>query len=103
MLTKQEQFLWAVQTAILANCVNVASYDGEEPGHAERYRHVISPTGILGMMHDVLWASERIPQDMTAAEAAVDFCGFMLGNLRDIEQAARDGKRPTVPYWFARS
>ena len=103
MMTKQEQFLWAVQTAILANCVNVASYDQTEAGHAERYRHVISPTGILGMMHDVLWASERIPQDMTAAEAAVDFCGFMLGNLRDNEQAARDGRRPTVPYWFARS
>ncbi len=102
-MTKQQQFLWAVQTAMLANCVNVASYDQQDPGHAEKYRHVISPTGVLGMIHDVLWASERIPDDLTSGEAAAEFCGFMFGNLRDLEQEANDGNRPTVPYWFARS
>ena len=34
-MTKQEQFLWAVQTAILANCVNIASYDQQESSHAQ--------------------------------------------------------------------
>jgi hypothetical protein len=37
---------------------------------------------------------------MTAHNAAVDFCSFMLGNLRKSEEEAT-GKKMTVPHWFA--
>jgi hypothetical protein len=92
-MTKQEQFLYIVQTAILANGINLTS----DPDSTDKYRHDYSAAGVLGMMHDVIWASERIPNDMTAAEAAHESCGFMLSNLRN------SGETPAqLPMWFAR-
>jgi hypothetical protein len=90
-MTKQEQFLWAVQTVILANAVNVAS----QPEFATKYRHVISATGVLGDVDESLYASERIPETLTAYQAAFEFCTFKLNNLRD--------ERTQVPSWFSRS
>lgn len=52
-------------------------------------------------MDEAVRASERIPDDLTASEAANEFCSFMFRNLRDAEEAA--GKPMNVPYWFARS
>jgi len=96
-MTKQEQFLFVVQTATLANGINLSS----DPETAEKYRSVISATGVLGLMDEVLWASERIPSSLSAYDAAFEFCGFMLPNLRDSEERA-GGTSMTVPRWFAR-
>lgn len=90
-MSKQQQFLWAVQTALLANAINLSL----EPPNAIANRHIISASGTLGTLGDALYASERIPDDLSAIEAANDFCGYMLANLR--------GEGDTVPSWFARS
>ena len=97
-MTKQEQFLWIVQTAILTNGINLTA---TTPETAEKYRHVYSATGVLGTLDDAIYASERIPQDMSAGQAGHEFCHFMLQNLRDLEEEA-EGASLQVPSWFAR-
>lgn len=97
-MTKQEQFLFLVQTAALSNGINLAS----DPDTRDKYRHEYSATGIMGTMLDAIHASECIPDSMTAHDAAVEFCTYMLGNLRKQEEDA-SGVRETVPSWFARS
>lgn len=99
IVTKQEQFLLVVQTAILANGINLAADPTLEKAST---RHVYSATGVLGMMDDALYASERIPESMTAFEAAHEFCYFMIGNLRETEESAGDSDAP-CPAWFART
>lgn len=44
--------------------------------------------------------SERIPPDLSAYEAAVEFCSFMLDNLKHDAEDARRGKRLECPAWF---
>jgi hypothetical protein len=95
-MTKQEQFLFIVQTAILANGINLSS--GAEPD--EKYRHVFSATGVLGTLDDAIYASESIPDNMSAYEAAHEFCNFIFANLRKANEA--DGNKLNVPRWFAR-
>jgi hypothetical protein len=97
-MTKTEQFLWIVQTTTLANAINLAS----DPEYAEKYRIEVSATGALIIADEAVRASEMIPEDMTAFEAANEFCYFMLQNLRDIEEKAAREKM-LVPNWFARS
>lgn len=89
-MTKQEQFLWTAQTIMLKNAINL-SLDVDD---AKQHRHIFSATGVMGTLHDVLFASERIPIDLTAVDAANEFCGYMLENLR--EAGAK------VSSWFAR-
>lgn len=90
-MTKQEQFLWAVQTILLSNAINMSL----EPESAVKQRHIFSALGTMGLLHEVLYASERIPDSLPAVEAANGFCCFMLPNLR--EEDAQ------VAYWFARA
>ncbi|MGN7294696.1 hypothetical protein [Rhizobium sp. SAFR-030] len=96
-MNKQQEFLYIVQTVILANGINLAT----DPETNVKYRHVFSATGVSGLMLDAMWAKDRIPKDMTAHDAAMDFTGFMLSNLRDMEEEA-SGEKMVVPYWFAR-
>jgi hypothetical protein len=88
-MTKQEQFLWAVQTLLIMNAINL-SLDNQD---ARQRRHIISATGASNDVRVALAASERIPETMSAIEAAEDFAFYMLENLR--EPGAK------VPYWFA--
>ena len=97
-MTKQEQFLCIVQTTILANGINLSTSGAED---AKKYRHVYSATGVLILMDEAVRASGLIPDSLSAYEAANEFCGFMLGNLKEAEEEA-SGKKMTVPYWFAR-
>ncbi|MFY4713447.1 hypothetical protein ACVCH0_01040 [Burkholderia glumae] len=90
-MSKQEQFLWAVQTIMLSNAINM-SLDTDK---ATGMRHVFSATGVMGALHDVVYASERIPEALSAVDAANEFCGYMLANLRE------DGAK--IPVWFARA
>jgi hypothetical protein len=96
-MTKAEKFLWIVQTTTLANAVNLASI----PERAEQYRHVISASGALTIADEALDASQLIPEEMTAFEAAHEFCTFMLANLKETEEKAA-GEKMVVPAWFAR-
>ncbi len=91
-MTKQQQFLFIVQTVILTNSVNLAAQSGSE------YRHVFSATGVLRLAGDALYASERIPDDMSALEAATEFCRYMLDNLREAEIPAQK----TPPAWLGK-
>lgn len=97
-MTKQEQFLYIVQTTILANGINLTA-SGDET--AKKYRHEYSATGVLILMDEAVRASGLIPDSLSAYEAANEFCGFMLSNLKEIEEEA-SGKKMTVPHWFAR-
>lgn len=87
-MTKQEIFLWGVQTVILSNNMNVIRNDskGEKA-------HIYSAIGIYGTVHDAIYASERIPKNMTAEEAIHEFSFFILENLREDKKC---------PSWFAR-
>lgn len=88
-ITKQERFLWMVQTVYLSNAIN-RSLDDE----ALERRHEFSATGTIGFTSDALEASERIPDHMSAAEAADEFLGWMIEHLREPDD--------TVPGWFAK-
>lgn len=95
-MTKQEEFLFIVQTTVLANSANLAS----DPDTRNKYRHVLSASGVFSTMKDAIYASHRIPDEMSADEAADDFITYMLLNLRDLEEA--DTKEQLkVPHWFA--
>jgi hypothetical protein len=96
-MTKNEQFLWIVQTMVLANAINLTSV----PGRADEYRTEISASGVFITMDEAIRASGLIPADLTAAQAASEFCSFMLKNLRDIEESAHEVSSD-VPHWFAR-
>lgn len=88
-MTKQEQFLWAVQTLVLTNSINVTS----QPSFDESKRHIVSFTGVSNTVRAALAASEKIPVDLTAFEAALELCGWMLDNLKD-----QDAKMPLWIY-----
>jgi hypothetical protein len=96
-MTKQEQFLWIVQTMVLANAINVST---RKP-ISDEDRTLVSATGAFISMDEAIRASGLIPQDMNAAEAANEFCSFMFKNLRDAEEKAA-GHTLQCPHWFAR-
>jgi hypothetical protein len=51
-------------------------------------------------MDEAVRASQMIPDGMTAAEAANQFCTYVLRNLREPEGQAKGIKAP-VPSWLA--
>ena len=97
-MTKQQMFLWMVQTIILSNGLNLS----RDPATADEYRHEFSATGVFGTCQEAVRASEMIPPTLSAADAAHEFCFYMLSNLRKADDAASD-RRAQVPAWFARS
>jgi hypothetical protein len=88
-MTKPEQFLWAVQTLLIMNAINL-SLDNQE---ARQRRHIISATGVSNEIRVALAASQRIPDTTDAVEAAEEFVFYMVENLRE--------PNAKVPYWFA--
>jgi hypothetical protein len=90
MMTRQEQFLLVVQTAILTNSIHLATDAAERVSSKATY----SATGVLSVMDEAIRASERIPFDKTPFQAAHEFCFFMLENLRE--------PGAVCPEWFAR-
>ena len=71
---KRSDFLWIVQMIM------------------SQYREKI--TGWSGFSGDAVAASYQIPADLTAREAALDFCGMVVPGFAD-----EDGKR-IVPKWI---
>jgi hypothetical protein len=47
---------------------------------------------------DAIYASERIPANLSAAEAADEFCLYMLHSFFENNEK----ERPELPQWFAR-
>ncbi len=88
-MTKQEKFLWIVQTCLLSNAVNLATSK-----HADEYRHEVGATGQYGNAQEAIRASEIIPFDMSAEDAAHSFIFYICSNLR--EQGDR------CPAWMTR-
>ncbi len=86
---KPHHFLTIVQTVVTANCITL-SVDDEE----KKLRHIYSATGTFIVMDEAVRASTMIPEEKTAAEAANEFCFYMLDNLRE------EGEE--VPTWFMR-
>jgi hypothetical protein len=56
-MTKQEQFLWIVQTVFPVEVANI-----HQLGLSKDYRADISGTGAFITMDDAIWASGRIPE-----------------------------------------
>jgi hypothetical protein len=90
-MTKQEQFLWLVQTILLSNVANVASL----PEYAGRFRHLISATGVAQTASEALRVSTLLPVHKDASELAVEFCFYMLDNLRSSDTPC--------PFWVLMS
>jgi hypothetical protein len=95
-MEKAEQFLWAVQTIVVANAVHLAV----NSARSEAPPKTLAPTELGFVLEEALRASQRLPNDKTASDAAVEFCVFMLENLRT-DEAATTGKRMIAPAWFA--
>src|SRR3712207_2456994 len=95
-MTKQGQFLWIVQTALLVNAVDQTVDRG--PGED---RSDVSMTGNWGAITEALRASERIPPDLPAEDAAHEYCNYMFENQREAQENAA-GRRMQVPTWLAR-
>lgn len=94
-MDKADHFLWIVQTMVLANAVNLTSH----PVRAKVYRDEISASGVFIAMDEAVRASQKIPEGVTAAQAANEFCAYILRNLREPEERATGQK--TVPGWLA--
>ena len=86
---KKYQFITTVQTALINNAINLSLNDD-----AIQNRAIFSATGTLINMDDAFYAAERIPNEMSAYEAACQFVEFSCENLRPEGQL--------VPLWFAR-
>ncbi|MBN1007794.1 hypothetical protein [Amphritea pacifica] len=86
---KKFQFITEVKTALINNAINLSLDDS-----AAENRHVFSTTGTLGKMDDAFYAADRIPNDMSAHQAACEFIGFICENLRSESMA--------TPSWFTR-
>jgi hypothetical protein len=85
-----------VQTAILANAINLAADDDTR----ESYRDTYSSTGVRIVMREAIRASGMIPANMDAADAADDFCIWMFRNHQD--SVKKEDPSARVPSWFAR-
>lgn len=81
-MTKQEQFLWAIQTLMLLR----ANHRGREPGISDAE---ISAGGHMAIIDNALRVSTRIPESLNAADAATGFYSVYFT------------KDAAVPSWMA--
>lgn len=83
---KKFQFIIEVQTALINNAINRSL---DEDAIAKRAQ--FSATGTLINMDDAFYAADRIPENLSAHEAANEFVHFVCGP-----------EKAEVPEWFAR-
>lgn len=72
---KKYQFITEVQTALIANAINTAKHDDEGAK-----RHDYSGTGLIISMDNAFYAADRIPENLSAHEAASQFYGGCKGD-----------------------
>lgn len=94
-MTKREDFLCIVQTMVVANVSHLSSVDETR----SKYADDCSPSGVFVAMAEAVRASRTIPGDLSATDAAHDFCSYMLKNMRD-EEEATVGHRMQAPDWL---
>ena len=70
---KKFQFITTVQTALINNAINLSLEDD-----AKEKRHWFSAIGTLGLMADAFRAAEKLPETLSAAEAADQWLPFIL-------------------------
>ena len=86
---KARDFLWIAQAGLLAEAGRARRADPEkDPTKVADY----SGHTLFNRMDEAMRAAGLIPDEMTAAEAAADYCAFCAGSERS----------PRVPHWFAR-
>ena len=95
-MNKADHFLWIVQTMVLANAVSLAA----QPVRAKVFKDEFSASGVFIAMDEAVQASQRIPEGMSAAQAANEFCTYILRNLREPKERV-SGIKATVPSWLA--
>lgn len=83
-VSKADQFLWIVQTVILADVENQASYDprGKSP---EKYSY----SSVVSAMSEAVRAAKLIPSNMDATEAASEFTSFSIVGMRERRKPPR--------------
>ncbi|MCK4862530.1 MAG: hypothetical protein KAS85_11510 [Rhodobacteraceae bacterium] len=79
-VSKQEQFLWGVQTLMLLNAQNLAL----ENETAIKDRHLISATGNFTNIHLALVASKRIPPNKDVTDAIHEFYYSFIPEYKDM-------------------
>jgi hypothetical protein len=90
-ITKQEEFLWIVQTAILADSIRVTSRREIKDNSLQ------SGVGAKNFMGDAVRFAGRIPSNLAATEAADDFWEWIVkGVEKDKEAVAGE----TLPLWL---
>ena len=87
-MTKQQQFLMILQTMFLANAINLSL----EPEEAKTKRSELSATSASIFMSNAIFASEQIPENMTAADAANEY-GLYALNIAEYDLT-------NGPAWF---
>jgi hypothetical protein len=90
-MTKQEEFLWCVQTMIMLDSHNICL--GLDP----KDRHKISVTGRIETIVFSIRASRHIPDTYSAEHAAHEFFYW----LKSISES--NDKRLPKPTWFPES
>nr|WP_321307538.1 hypothetical protein [uncultured Sphaerochaeta sp.] len=93
-MSKRDDFLFAVQTAFLVNSANLLQREDEDRTYA-------SVAYVIGRMHELLEFADRIPDEISAAEAARQFCFFYIDNLRVAEEQAT-GRTMECPRWCSK-
>lgn len=87
MNEKEQQFLIIVQTMFLANAINRRMDDPEG-----KERHNYSASAAYMAMDEALYASKRIPDELSASLAANQFASYVFLH----EEGAK------LEYWFSR-
>jgi hypothetical protein len=85
-VNKPEHFLLLVQSALLTRYTRTKDYDDH---HAMAY--------VLNKMHDAIYASEHLPDDLSAFRAAWTFLAFNFEDMRSIPESQL--KPEDIPEW----
>lgn len=80
---------------VLANGVSAAS----RPELAQAYGDEYSTEAVLRVMAEAVEAGGRIPEEMSAGEAAETFCRYELRHLREAHERAT-GTKMERPGWL---
>lgn len=77
-VTKPDQFIWIVQTAILADAEKSAHTDpqGKKPGFYDE-------ASIVRIMGEAIRVAQHTPSDLNATEAASDFLSFYVPGMKE--------------------
>ena len=75
-MTKAQQFLWCVQTALLNNQLLIArQIETKQTVEFGSMRHIHS------VAERAIWAAAQIPESLSAVDASRQFCEYAFDNL----------------------